>query len=479
MISQGNIEKTALGYFYDISKIPRGSGNEKGASDYLAAFGKELGLETVQDSLLNVLIRKPGTKGREGEEPVVLQAHIDMVCEKNKGVNHDFLKDPIIPVIEGDWIKARGTTLGADNGAGLAIIMAVLAAQSLSHPPVEAVFTANEEAGMTGATGFDTSLLRGGRFINLDSFEEGVITVSCAAGADVDIYIPAGRQTAPDGFTAYEIMVKGLTGGHSGIDIHRGFANANLLMGRLLNELDFMEFHLSRIDGGAQRNSIPRECSAVISFREDDLDTVKSLAARMEAEFKSGYPGDGGLYITFEKTEPVKSVVTGESFRNILTCILLTPVGVLQMSPHIEGLVQTSCNLGVVITDESGVKLSVFPRSSSRRSQAETIDRLASMADSLDARIVIANEKPPWEYRENSPLREKAAGVYKDLFGKEVLIEAIHAGLECGIFAQKMPDADIIVIGPNIRGAHSPDERMSLSSLNRICAFLPKLLSCI
>ncbi|MCL1941637.1 MAG: M20/M25/M40 family metallo-hydrolase, partial [Synergistaceae bacterium] len=279
----------AYEYFLELLSVPRGSGNEKAASDHLMAFAKSNSLDAVQDSALNVLIRKPGSPGRENETPVILQAHMDIVCEKNEDVAHDFLKDPIIPVIDGEWIGASGTTLGADNGAGISIIMAVLAAVDLSHPPIEAVITTEEETGMGGAGNFDASLLAGKRFINLDSEGEGVLTVSCAGSAKVVMTIPAELEPAPEGSLTYKMKVKGLTGGHSGVDIDKGRANANILMARLLDALDDGTVYVTDIGGGSRANAIPRECTARISFDGAGLDKVKSIVARAETEFKAEY----------------------------------------------------------------------------------------------------------------------------------------------------------------------------------------------
>ena len=389
--------KTALEYFLEISKIPRCSGNEKAASDYLISFAEGLGFESVRDGDFNVLIKKPGTEGRENEPPVILQNHIDIVCEKNKETQHDFEKDPIRPVIDGDWIRAEGTTLGADNGAGMSIAMAVLASDNLSHPPIEALFTTFEEVGMTGATNFDVSRLQGRQFINLDSGGEGVITVSCASSADIDIAVKLDKQALPKGYVTFETTIKGLTGGHSGVDINEGLANANILMARLLRELDSCcEIYLSGISGGSMRNAIPRESFATISCKENDLDAIRSSIKQAESAFKSEFPKDGGLSVTFESAEPAESVICRESFQKILDCVLQAPNGVLAMSAHIEGLVQTSCNLGVIVNDEDAVKLLFFPRSSSSSEQADTIGKFKTLAGSQGAEIVVANEKPPW-----------------------------------------------------------------------------------
>ena len=423
-----------------------------------------------------MLIRKPGSEGREGEPALILQNHIDMVCEKNAGTVHDFLTDPIVPVIEGDWIRAQGTTLGADNGAGMGIAMAALASAAIPHPPIEAVFTTDEEVGMIGASSFDASLLRGRRLLNLDSGVDAVITVSCAASADVDISMPIEKSPPPEGFASYELAVKGLVGGHSGVDIHKGFANANILMARLLKELGGPDFRLCRIDGGAQRNAIPRECTAVVACAGSVSGTAKEAAARLEAAFRAEFPNDPGLSVTLEPSGPAISVMTSGNLERITGFILGAPNGVLSMSANIDGLVQTSSNLGVVITGESDVKAQIFPRSSSSAEQAETIRKHLALADSLGIGAKASNEKPPWEYRENSPLRDKAVEVFRAVYCTEPVIQAIHAGLECGIFVEKIQDADAIAVGPVILGAHSPDEKMSLSSFNKLCEAVMRLL---
>ena len=469
-------------FFEAVSLIPRTSGNERAISDYLAEFGRSLGLEVFQDDALNVLIRKNGTEGREHEPPVILQAHMDMVGEKNIDSRHDFLTDPLKLIVQGDRVTADGTTLGADNAAGLAYIMAVLASADISHPPIEALITTDEEEGMSGAFFFDVSLLNGRRFINLDSEDEGVFTVSSAASADVDIILPVEISDLPDGFVSYILMVKGLTGGHSGTDIDKGLANANVLMGQLLRELGGANSAggagaaVSSINGGSLRNAIPRENAAVISFTEQNLQTVQSIISQAEAAFKSAYPNDANLEISLTLTQTPSGVLSGSSLQRLLNCIELTPNGVLSMSPDIEGLVQTSNNLGVITTSANMVTMLNFPRSSSVGEMEQTLNRLRSLAASVGAEALVYNENPAWPFMPDSPLRDTMAEVYTALYGTEPIIEAVHAGLECSVFAEKMPDGEFISIGPDIRAAHSPDEWMSLSSFNRVYEYLVRLL---
>ena len=467
---------TPFEFFGAVSQIPRTSGNEQAVSGYLADFGRKLGLEVIQDGALNVFIRKNGAPGRENEPPVILQAHMDMVGGKTAGSNHDFLKDPIKLIIQGDRVTADGTTLGADNGAGLAYIMAILASSDISHPPIEALITTDEEQGMTGSEFFDVSLFNGRRFINLDSEEEGVFTVSSAASADVDIIVPVETLPMPLGFASYMLMIKELTGGHSGVDIDKGLANANVLMGRLLQELGGAGAAVSSINGGSQRNAIPRESAALISFSKNNMQTVQSIISRAEAAFKSAYPNDNNLEITLELTQAPQSVLSAGSLQRVLDGIMRTPNGVLSMNPDIEWLVQTSNNLGIVNTSPNTVTMLNMPRSSSVGEQAETLDKLRSLAGSIGAEAVIGSENPAWPLRVDSPLRNKMAEVFMGLYGAEPSIKAVHAGLECAVFAEKMPDGDFISIGPDISGAHSPDEWMSISSFNRVYEYLVRLL---
>jgi len=468
------VASCAYCYFCEILKIPHGSGNEKALSDYLLAFAEKHGLGAVRDESLNVLIRKPGSYGRENEPPVILQAHMDMVCEKNEDVSHDFMKDPIVPIINGDYVNAAGTTLGADNAAGLSLIMAVLASDSLLHPPIEALITASEETTMGGASGFDVSRLSGKRFINLDSETEGVFTVSSASASDVCVSIPVEYDAATEGSTAYKLMVRGLTGGHSGIDINKGRANANVLAARLLSRLE--NVRIASIDGGSQKNAIPRECTVVMTFADSGFAQVKAVVEQMERELKAEYPFDEGLNVKLEKTVAAQKVMSFDSQQTVISGMLLMPDGVQSMSPHVEGLVQTSNNLGVVRTDGKTVKLTGFLRSSDVAGRDVAMEKLKRLMEALGANIEVKDQSPPWEYRNNSPLRDTMTAAFKEFYGKDPKIAAIHAGLECAIFAEKIPDGDFISIGMDIAGAHSPDEKMSIPSFDRTGGYLARLL---
>ncbi|MCL2086295.1 MAG: aminoacyl-histidine dipeptidase [Oscillospiraceae bacterium] len=475
---QSKIGESAYAYFVEISQIPRTSGNEQAISDYLKAFGEERDFETVQDEWLNVLIKKPGSPGREDESPIILQAHMDMVGEKNNDVEHDFLTDPIVPVIDGDWVTAeKKTNLGADNGVGLAMMLAILDANGLSHPPIEALITVEEETTAIGAIEFDVTLLLGNRMINVDSTDEGHFVVSSASGTTAVISIPIETTALSEDFTTYELTVKGLNGGHSGDDINKGFANANVLMGKLLEELNATEFYLTEINGGSAHNAIPRESAAVISL--NDLSTVEPIIGEMQAAFIAEYPVETALSITLTETETAESVMTADSMQKVITGITQMPNGVQTMSADIEGLVQTSNNLGVIATEDGKVILTAFARSSLPQEEEELIDSLNSLAASINAEAEIEKSVPAWPYKADSPLQETMVEVYTAMYGTAPIVEAIHAGLETAEFALKMPDCDIISIGPDIQNYHSPDEKFSLSSFNRTCDFLVSVLEAL
>lgn len=468
----------AYKYFCELSKIPRGSGNEKDISNYLVSFAKENRLEAVQDKSLNVLICKNGSKGRENEAPLILQAHMDMVCEKNENIAHDFLKDPIIPIIEGDWVKAQGTTLGADNGSGVALIMAVLAADNLSHPPLETILTTAEETGCTGAANFDVSLIKGKRLLNLDSGEEGIFCVACAGGVIIDTKVPVEYENVPAGFIPYKVMVKGLVGGHSGSDIDKGRLNANLLMARLLEKLMQADIRLIDIKGGAKMNAIPRECSAWIAISENHLADLKLMVTQTEAEFKAAATADRDLTITLERSDIPGKLMNRATLRNVINTILHTPSGVQSMSNNIKGLVQTSNNPGVITCSEDTVVLTNFLRSSDYADMNLVIEKIKTQAEKFGAKAYALEGFPIWEYKAYSPLRDTMSAVFKEMYGKDPVSAAIHGGLECAIFAKKIPDGDFSSIGgPDIVDMHSPDERMSISSFNRTCDFLVMVLN--
>ena len=466
--------RQAFAYFNELLKIPRGSHNEQAVSDFLVSFGKDLGLEVVQDESLNVVIRKPGSEGREDEEPIILQAHMDMVCEKNEDVVHDFLVDPIIPIIEGGWITADGTTLGADNGAGLSVIMAALASDTLSHPPIEALFTTNEEDGMDGAAHFDAANLKGRRLINMDSETEGTFCISSASAIRVTAVVPIVKEAAPAGLATYKLDVKGLLGGHSGVDINRGRANANIVLARVLYALG--DINLVSFEGGSAENAIPRESHATVMFSEVDRSAFEEAIDQQVSELKAAYPDDAGLQVTLTPTDAADQAMSSELSSRIINAIADMPNGMYTMSPSIADLVQTSSNLGVIEMDGDEITLVMKLRSSSDEDGEALKDLIVAHAQSDGAKTEVEYQYPSWEFREVSPLRDHIQEVYLDLYGTESKTEAVHAGLETAFFAQKMPDADLISIGMDVFDVHTPDERMDLSSYDRTGAFLFRIL---
>jgi dipeptidase D len=475
------LQKEAYKYFCQLLQIPHASGDEQAISDYLVEFANAHGLEVIQDEVLNVLIKKPGSLGREAEQPVILQGHMDMVYTKNDDSDHRYAIDPIIPYLDGDWIKSGvGTSLGADNGGGLSIIMAILAADNLSHPPLEAIITVEEETSWIGVDNFDTSLLKGKRFINMDG-DETTLIVSSAGSAYAFIDIPFEYKSIPPDLATYKLSVKGLKGGHSGVDIEKGRANANILMAQLLKALADEAIYLADIDGGEARNAIPRLCTATIAFAESDLHKVESIVAQMEAVFINANPVDEGLVLTLEKTEAATKVIGKDTLLTLIECILKTPNGVQKMDPNIEGFVQTSNNLGLIYIytdDDFGdtLELANMIRSSLEEDLDMMVEKMNLLGEIPGVIVFAGLSSLPWEYKEDSPLRDTMVSVYKNMYGKAPIVAGVHAGLECAVFALNMPDGDFISMGPEIVDGHSPDERMSLASFNRTCVYLVRIL---
>ncbi|MDR1066512.1 MAG: beta-Ala-His dipeptidase [Clostridiales bacterium] len=468
--------QTPLDYFKELCRVPHGSGNEKALSDRILSFARELGLWAEQDEHYNVLVKKPASKGREGSDPVLLQAHIDMVCDKRGDVVFDFNADPLNVKIEGDFIKADGTSLGADNGAGEAIMLAALAGD-YDHPPIEALFTVDEEIGMTGAKKLDAANIRSRRVINLDSENDDVIIAGCSGGALSLIKIRTTTFPA-NGLARARMEINGLRGGHSGINIKDGRANANILAARALSKLiEETGASFYGLNGGSKDNAIPRECSAFIYFPKEREEAVRGVLSRAEERFSKEFREDKDVKINFELApagdEDEALAFTEETAEKVLASILLPPNGVIDMRGD---FVETSCNVGVARTENGLFTATLAPRSSVNSKIGFITDKLRLLAKTLGGELEVYNEYPSWEYRENSPLRDTAAVAYKDLYGEEPSAEIIHAGLECAVFGEKLENADMISLGPNITGAHSPDERLSLSSLERTWEYTLELL---
>ena len=462
-------------YFEELSQIPRGSYNEQEISDYLVNFAKKLNLEVVQDEHLNVIIRKPATPGYENCPGVILQGHMDMVCEKNKDVNHDFEKDPIKLRIVDDMIYASGTTLGADNGIAVAMSLAVLASNDLQHPDLEVLVTTNEEAGMTGAKGLDGDLLKGKYIINLDSEEEGYLLVSCAGGNRSYVSLPLTYKNIDDNKQAFLVEVKGLLGGHSGMDIVKQRANSNVVMGRILNSLN-LDFDLVEVNGGSKNNAIPRECEAIVVVNKDQADTLKANVSKIEEILKHEFKTtDPGLQVIVSETTADK-VITDDCKSKAILLLNFIPNGIQTVSKDIEGLVESSSNLGVVKTIHDTMTFESAVRSSVATLRENLNAKTKMLCDTVNAKFENTDGYPAWEYAKDSKLEHICIDVYEKLTGKKPIITAIHAGVECGLLLDKMKGAQAISMGPNMFEVHTPNEHLSISSVQNVYDYLLAVL---
>ncbi len=466
-------------YFEAISEIPRGSGHEKSISDSIVNFAKKKGLRYSQDEAYNVVVYKDGTPGYEHLPAVIIQGHMDMVCEKNRDTEHDFLTEGLKLQVDGDFLSAEGTTLGADNGIAVAYALALLDAEDIPHPPIEALFTTDEEVGMKGANVFDADKLQGKYLVNIDTEEEGTFVVSCCGGLKATVELPVRRQPAPSGYEAFLLKIKGLKGGHSGTEIHLQRPNANKLMGRLLGAInEKFDIYAASLNGGLMDNAISREAEAVILVEKKDLEAVKGKAAQMEAVFLNEYRGsDRGIQIILEPlAEKVEKVFDKETLKKAIAVLLLIPYGVVTVSLEIQNLVESSSNIGIVKTGENGISFTSAVRSSVECRKQSIFRQIAQIAELTGAAVDVRGEYPSWEFNPDSGLLVLCRDVYEEMFGKEAKAESIHAGLECGIFSGKKKDLDIISFGPDIFDAHTPDERLSISSTARMWDFLKELL---
>lgn len=466
-------------YFEEMCQIPRGSGNEKGISDYLVAFAKEHNLEVIQDKALNVIIKKPGTAGYENAPGVILQGHMDMVCEKNTGTVHDFEKDPLKLRIVDDMVYATDTTLGADNGIAVAYALAVLASTDIPHPPIEVLVTTDEETGMSGAMALDPKNINGRTLINIDSEEEGKLLVSCSGGVRETITLPVTWESACSKAAAVSIRIRGLKGGHSGMEIHKGRGNSNKIMGRILSDLaKTVEFDIAELSGGAKSNAIPREADVVILVQPEVVETVKGKVDfwnnTLKNEFKAS---DADVKVQFEAVDKkYEKVFSKETTEKAIQLLCLIPNGIQTMSMEIAGLVQSSTNLGVVTTTENAVNFDSAVRSSIRTLKDDILNQASLAAKVIGAEFKTEADYPDWQYDANSKVRKVFEKVYKDMYGNDPEIVAIHAGVECGLFKEKFGEIDMISFGPNLYDVHTPDEHMSISSVQRNWDYLVAVL---
>jgi len=464
----GHLEpKLVWHHFEEICKYPRPSKKEEKIAEYVVSVGERLGLQTEKDKFGNILIRKPATKGKENLKTVVLQSHIDMVCESNRGVEHDFDKDPIQPYIDGDWVKAKGTTLGADNGIGVAASLAVLESKDLDHGPIEALFTLDEETGLTGAFNLKKGWLKADILINMDSEEIGIIFIGCSGGKDTLAKLKAKMEKSPKNYSSFEIKVDGLKGGHSGIDIQIGRGNAVKILNRLLWEYSQEnKIRLATINGGSKHNAIPREAFAVVAVPKKDIKKIKKFVSRYNKTVKAEYSVvEPNISVSIGKHEMPEKFIGEKIQRNLTNALYAIPHGVAKMSNDIPGLVETSNNLAVVETVGKHVNIVTSQRSSVESERVDITNMVTSVLNLAGGNVSYTDGYPGWKPDIDSDILKVFKYTFKQMYGKEPEVTAIHAGLECGIIKEKYPEMDMISFGPTMVGVHSPDEKLQISTV--------------
>lgn len=461
-----------------LNSVPRPSKKEERVIEFIMEFGKQLALETYKDEVGNVIIKKPASTGMEKKHTVALQSHLDMVHQKNADTNFDFATQGIDMFIEEDWVKARGTTLGADNGIGVASIMTILASKDIAHPAIEALFTIDEETGMTGALGLKGGLMEAKYMLNLDTEDDHELTIGCAGG--VDVTATGSYTTTPltGDVKAFRVTVKGLTGGHSGMDIHLGRGNANKLMNRILSQADeFFRVSLNAIDGGSLRNAIPRESVAEVILssksEEDFLEFITEITATLQSEYATTDPN---LVVECVAMDIPKTTFNKEFQNKLLRSLYACPCGIYRMSPDIDKLVQTSNNLARVLVKDGTYSIQCLTRSSVDSEKTDLAQAIKSTFELMGASVGFAGSYPGWTPKPTSAIVKLMSDLYKDMYKEEAHVNACHAGLECGILGKNYPDMEMISFGPNIRGAHSPDERVQISSVQKYWKYLLETL---
>ena len=473
-----NLEpKKVFHYFEEICSIPHGSRNTKQISDYLVDFAKAHGLTYYQDELNNVVIIKEASKGYENAEPVIIQGHMDMVCEKEKGCDIDFEKEGLRLYVEGDFVKAKDTTLGGDDGIAVAYALAILDSDELAHPRLEVVITVDEEIGMLGAIDIVLSMLKGHTMLNLDSDEEGHFLTSCAGGMSMITELPV-KRVSQSGLKML-LTVTGLEGGHSGSEIHKEHGNANILMGRLLKQImDITPFGIISMDGGLKDNAIPRECNCEILLPEESADAVMQVAETLDQAFKNEFcVSDAKVEVLCKKEEVCETkMLDYTSVHKVIFYLRTVPNGVQHMSMMMPGLVETSLNLGILNLKDDMFETVTSVRSSVSTRKEDLKDQVTQLVEMLGGEVTIEGDYPAWEYQPNSKMRDTIAEIYRDLFGKEAIFEAIHAGLECGLFSEKIPNLDCVSFGPMNYDIHTPKERLSISSTERMWKLIVEYL---
>jgi dipeptidase D len=464
--------------FADLNAIPRASKKEERVIAFMKEFGKKLGLETIEDAVGNVIIKKPATVGMENKTSIVMQSHLDMVHQKNNDTVFDFSAQGIEMQVSGDWVRAKGTTLGADNGLGVATIMAILESTDIPHPAIEALFTIDEETGMTGAMGLKGGLLEGKILLNLDTEEDNEIGVGCAGGIDVSVTRTYNEEETPEFKVGFKLNVYGLQGGHSGMQIHEGLGNANKIMNRLLFDgFENFGLRISEIDGGSLRNAIPRESKAIVAIdaihEEAFIEEINELVESIKTELKTMEPD---LKIVITKTETPKKIMDLGVQEGLTRAIYAAQNGVYRMSADIPNLVETSNNIARVVVKEGEIMIGCLTRSSVESSKMDLANMLRATFELTGCEVEFSGDYPGWAPNMKSPILKVMRQLYEDLNGEKPHVAACHAGLECGILGQNYPDMDMISFGPTIKGAHSPDERAQISSVQKYWKFVLEIL---
>jgi dipeptidase D len=473
-----NLEpKNMWNHFADLNAVPRPSKKEERVIAFMMAFGKSLGLPTSKDEMGNVIIKKPATKGMERKATICIQSHLDMVHQKNAATQFDFLTQGIEMVVDGDFVKAQGTTLGADNGIGVASIMALLSSTDIAHPAIEALFTIDEETGMTGALGLKGGLLSAKYLLNLDTEDDHELTIGCAGGVDVTATGSYPTEALTDTYKGYSITLNGLTGGHSGMDIHKGRGNANKLMNRVLYGATSMGIRISSVDGGSLRNAIPRESTVLLAVPEANAKKFESFIQEQESILKLEHgTTDPNLALSATPTDLPQAFLSVPFQETLLRSVYASGNGIYRMSPDIDGLVQTSNNVARILVKDGSYTIQCLTRSSVDSEKWDLANALKATFELLGASVTFAGSYPGWAPKPESPIVKLMADLYTEMFHQDANVNACHAGLECGILGTNYPEMEMISFGPNITGAHSPDEKVQISSVQKYWAYLLETL---
>ena len=473
--------KPVWDFFSEICRIPRPSKHEEKILLWLKEFANSKGLSYKSDKAGNLLISKPASAGRENRPTAILQAHVDMVCEKNSDVEHDFMAQAIEPRIDGEWVKAKGTTLGADDGIGIAAILAIFDDNKLEHGPLEALFTVDEETGLTGAFALEKDLLSGKILINLDSEDEGELFIGCAGGMKTTAVFKPKYITTPDNMLSIKISISGLRGGHSGDDINKNRGNAiKILSGILYNPDSISPFMIAGFEGGNLHNAIPREASAILCVDIKDIEIIKNNVRECLNKVAAEMPDETGFKFIIEETALPQNVMETETVKGLFEALTACPNGVITWSTEMEGLVETSTNLASVkLTSESEILITTSQRSSIDNDRKELADRIRTLFEMAGATAESSEGYPGWKPNLSSPILETTKYIYKSLFGNDPKVRAIHAGLECGLFLEKYPGLDMISFGPTLRDVHSPDERLHIPTVDKFYRLLTEVLAAI